>query len=912
LLSESTMNNLKNIHEEDYVGWSYDEGVEDTSYEAENDYNVDERWAPETTLYENQSSETETEDEITASNCADLTVYRTKRNPIREFYRNVLCNETFFHGYLPLQDAREILKHQPSGHFVVHITNECGFLNPVVLSVKHYAEVVHHAMNVGALGKCYTTYKAFDSISQIIAHHVASGEFIDDRINFRLITPADFCDWQIRTENVLTIKKDIGQGCFSNVSFGFHFDKGKFIEAALKCPKEIAEVDTVEMIYTEHRILQQLDCPYIIKPFGITVFAEIPMMVMKYANGGSLENYLKNHSTNIKRKIKFCLQIASAVQYLKRKDLIHRDIAARNCSVFKSSDKITAKLSDFNLCKEIYEEEKESPCISLRWSAPESLGECMWSFESDLWMFGVLMWEIFTNALYPHDKNSFESTEEFWSYLMEGNTLEMLPEIPVAIQTIILRLNSINPAKRGELETVNNNNNKRLPQVRCRYDKGIDDSFLLLRIQSSMEKPVTRVKPMQTNQPSQTEKVNPMTQNECPVLTACRSTVNSVMRELYHKQLANESYFHGYLTEKDASEILKYKPNGWFLVHTTNERGDLKPVVLSVKYNGEVVHHVLNVGLLGKCFGRTRVFDSVPEMIAHHMESGEFIDDKIKFQLISAANYSDWQIKTEKTVIIREDIARGSFAKVSFGFYIHNRNYNEAAIKCPIDVPWIDTVGMMYTEHRLLQQLDCPNIVKPFGITVFAEIPMMVMEYASGGSLDKCLKRSPMKVQRKMEFCLQIASALKYLKRKKLIHRDIGAKNCLLFKGFKKPTVKLSDFNLCKAVSEVEKDLPSIPLYWSAPESLGEGMWSYESDLWMFGVLMWEIFTNALHPHDSTNIEDTEEFCKYLLEGNTLEMLPVIPAAIQTIILRLNSINPANRGNVETVLKELNNLLSEC
>ncbi|KRX90850.1 Insulin receptor-related protein [Trichinella pseudospiralis] len=372
------MNNLKNINEEDYVRWNYDKGVEDTSYEAENYFNMDETWAPKTTLYKEY-----------------LTIYRTKRNSIKEFYRNVLCNETFFHGYLPLQDAREILKHQPSGHFVVHITNKCGFLNPVVLFVKHYAEVAHHAMNVAHWG-------LFDSVLQIIAHHVESGEYIDDKINFKLITPADFCDWQIRTENVLTIKKDIGLGCFSNVSFGFHFDKGKFIEAALKCPKEIAEVDTVEMIYTEHRILQQLDCPYIIKPF----------------------------------------------------DLIHRDIAARNCSVFKSSDKITAKLSDFNLCKEIYEEEKESPCISLRWSAPESLGECMWSFESDLWMFGVLMWELFTNALYPHDKNIFESTEDFWSYLMEGNTLEMLPEIPVAIQTIILRLNSINPAKRAELGPV--------------------------------------------------------------------------------------------------------------------------------------------------------------------------------------------------------------------------------------------------------------------------------------------------------------------------------------------------------------------------------------------------------------------------------------------------------------------------
>ncbi|KAL1240515.1 SsrA-binding protein [Trichinella pseudospiralis] len=77
------MNNLKNINEEDYVRWNYDKGVEDTSYEAENYFNMDETWAPKTTLYKNQSSETETEDEITASSCADLTIYRTKRNPIK-------------------------------------------------------------------------------------------------------------------------------------------------------------------------------------------------------------------------------------------------------------------------------------------------------------------------------------------------------------------------------------------------------------------------------------------------------------------------------------------------------------------------------------------------------------------------------------------------------------------------------------------------------------------------------------------------------------------------------------------------------------------------------------------------------------------------------------------------------------
>ncbi|KRX90413.1 Tyrosine-protein kinase Fer [Trichinella pseudospiralis] len=461
----------------------------------------------------------------------------------------------------------------------------------------------------------------------------------------------------------------------------------------------------------------------------------------------------------------------------------------------------------------------------------------------------------------------------------------------------------------NNLKNINEEDN-----VRWNYDKDVEDTSLLLRIQSKQEKPVAIVKPMLKNQPTEMEVVDELTEDEYLLLATCRSTVNNRMRlrEFYRKQLANESYFHGYLTEKDASEILKDQPNGCFLVHTTNERGVLNPVMLAVTHYGKVVHHALNVGILGKCFGKTRVFNSVPEMIAHHMESGEFIDDRIKFQLISAANYSDWQIKTEKTVIIREDIAQGSFAKVSFGCCIDNGKYTEAAFKCPKDIPGVDTVGMMYTEHRLLQQLDCPNIVKPFGITVFAEIPMMVVEYANEGSLDNCLKRSSFEVKRKMEFCLQIASALQYLKRKKLIHRNIGANNCLLFKNFEKHTVKLSDFTWCQEISEVEKNLPSISVRSSAPESLGESMWSYESDLWMFGVLMWEIFTDGIRPHGNVGIEDAEAFSTYLMEGNSLEMLPVIPAAIQTIILRLNTINPANRGNVETVLKELNDLLSEC
>ncbi|KAL1243979.1 Megakaryocyte-associated tyrosine-protein kinase [Trichinella spiralis] len=884
LLCLSTMNDQRKNKPRIYIRCRDDKGNDDTCFLLKNQSNTNKPNARVKPMQKNQPAKAEVVDTMTRNGSSVLTASKSNsKNRMRELYRKQLYNESYFHGYLTQKDANDILKYKPNGYFLVHTTNERGDLNPVVLSVNYYGQIVHHPLHVGILGKCFGRTKVFDSVSDMIAHHMESGEFIENRIKFQLKTAANVSDWQIKTNKVLIIRHDIAKGSFSNVSYGFYTHNKKYNEVAIKCPTDVTSVDTVGMMYTEHRLLQQLDCPYIIKPFGITVFAEIPMMIMEYANRGNLEDCLKNGSIKIKRKIQFCLQIASALKYLKTKKLIHRDIAAKNCLLFIDFENATAKLSDFKLCKAISEKEKDLPSILLRWSAPESLSESLWSYQSDLWMLGVLMWEIFTNALNPHDKANFENTAEFCSYLMNGNTLEMLPEIPPAIQTIILRLTSINPANRGKAKKIRSFSKPAL----------LDDGCPRLLCLSTMNdqkknKPVAQVNPMPQIQPCKTKVEDAVTRNGCSVVTARKLKANNPMREFYRKKLYNESYFHGYLTEKDAYDILKNKPNGYFMVHITNEHGILKPLVLSVKFDGEVVHHQLNVSILGKCFVRTRVFDSVSDMIAHHMESGEFIEDRIKFQLITAANFSDWQIKTDNVLIIEHDIAQGSFSSVSYGFHIHNNKYNDAAIKCPTDVPWADTIGMMYTEHRLLQQLDCPYIIKPIGMTVFAEIPMMVMEYANAGSLDNCLKKLSFKINCKIEFCLQIASALKYLKTKKLIHRDIAARNCLLFKDVEKATAKLSDFNLCKEVSEQEKDL------------------------WMLGVLMWEIFTNALNPHDKTNIEDSAEFCSYLLEGNTLEMLPEIPPAIQTIILRLTSITPAKRGEVETVVQELSALLSEC
>lgn len=153
------------------------------------------------------------------------------------------------------------------------------------------------------------------------------------------------------------------------------------------------------------------------------------------------------------------------------------------------------------------------------------------------------------------------------------------------------------------------------------------------------------------------------------------------------------------------------------------------------------------------------------------------------------------------------------------------------------------------TEVNLMLPLQHPNLVRLYGIVL--SIPVkMITEFANLGCLRVQLLAHYPTILQLQKFSSQLASACGYLSEKLFIHRDIAARNVLIFD---EKTVKLGDFGLmCKRQPGeniyIMNDRRRIPLAWSAPESLARKEFSEKSDVYMFGVLLWEIFDRCSDP----------------------------------------------------------------
>ncbi|KAH9491207.1 hypothetical protein DERF_015938 [Dermatophagoides farinae] len=170
-----------------------------------------------------------------------------------------------------------------------------------------------------------------------------------------------------------------------------------------------------EKFIQEAKFMKTFNSNFLVKLLGISTVEEPILVVMEYMEHGDLkrflrtryQDYLKCRNNDLlpsfDQLARMAIQIADGMHYLHSKNVIHRDLAARNCMV--AAD-LTVKIGDFGLTRDLYEKDyyrlsEEAP-MPLRWMAPESIREMIFTPYSDVWSYGIVLWEIMSFGEQPY------------------------------------------------------------------------------------------------------------------------------------------------------------------------------------------------------------------------------------------------------------------------------------------------------------------------------------------------------------------------------------------------------------------------------------------------------------------------------------------------------------------------------
>ncbi|KAM9847946.1 tyrosine-protein kinase Mer [Aulostomus maculatus] len=236
--------------------------------------------------------------------------------------------------------------------------------------------------------------------------------------------------------NLLSIGKILGEGEFGSVVEG-HFKRpdGTSEKVAVKTMKlDSFSQREIEEFLNEAACMKDFNHPNVIRLLGVCLEVGSghfprPMVILPFMKYGDLHSFLLRSRLGenpvflpTQTLLKFMVDIALGMEYLSGRNFLHRDLAARNCML---RDDMTVCVADFGLSKKIYSgdyyRQGRIAKMPVKWIAVESLADRVFTVKSDVWAFGVTMWEIATRGMtpYPGIQN-----HEIYDYLLEGHRLK--------------------------------------------------------------------------------------------------------------------------------------------------------------------------------------------------------------------------------------------------------------------------------------------------------------------------------------------------------------------------------------------------------------------------------------------------------------------------------------------------------
>ncbi|XP_023810350.1 Abelson tyrosine-protein kinase 2 isoform X1 [Oryzias latipes] len=321
---------------------------------------------------------------------------------------NSLEKHSWYHGPVSRSAAEYLLSSLINGSFLVRESESSP--GQLSISLRYEGRVYHYRINTATDGKVYVTSESrFATLAELVHHHST----VPDGLVTTLHYPAPKCNkptvygvspihdkWEMERTDI-TMKHKLGGGQYGEVYVGVW--KKYNLTVAVKTLKE--DTMEVEEFLKEAAVMKEVKHPNLVQLLGVCTLEPPFYIVTEYMPHGNLLDYLRDcdkAEVNAVVLLYMATQISSAMEYLEKKNFIHRDLAARNCLVGENH---VVKVADFGLSRLMTGDTYTAHAgakFPIKWTAPESLAYNTFSIKSDVWAFGVLLWEIATYGMSPY------------------------------------------------------------------------------------------------------------------------------------------------------------------------------------------------------------------------------------------------------------------------------------------------------------------------------------------------------------------------------------------------------------------------------------------------------------------------------------------------------------------------------
>ncbi|CAI2350328.1 unnamed protein product [Caenorhabditis sp. 36 PRJEB53466] len=356
----------------------------------------------------------------------------------------------YYHGMIPRVDAEAQL-HACGDYLLRRAESNQGMF--VVLSIKRESGFCHIPLSLDKETKHFFFDPAVKepTVTDVIGVHISRGLPVNVRWNICLKKPIHRPVWLLRHDDVTLVKK-IGAGAFGEVFLARMLDPTSEyqLDCAVKTMKQEASTEAKLRFFKEARMMRKnYRHNNIVMIFGMATLSNPLLIVMELCPNGSLISYLRKNKGKVSalEKLRFIYEAASGLAYLESQRCIHRDVAARNCLLSAKND---IKISDFGLADDrVLVVDHSLDKLPIKWLAPETMQEKIYSLKSDIWAFGIMVWETYADGDEPYP--GLSNVQARAKIVAQDYRMPLPEETPPEVVAIVDVCWDKNPDKRRQM-----------------------------------------------------------------------------------------------------------------------------------------------------------------------------------------------------------------------------------------------------------------------------------------------------------------------------------------------------------------------------------------------------------------------------------------------------------------------------